>query len=163
MASNSGNMQKKALSTMSKKELQDICKELELEFLETDTNATLEERILESGLYASKKENTGGSVDVKDGKRVHKTLGKYIKVRVHPTAESDQKTSVFVSIGLYTAEFQPNEKIELPIEVVKFLKTSGRAEHYYDPKYISENGNVGAHRTRYVPNYIVEVVDEGLE
>ena len=163
MSSNTSNLSKKALSAMSKKELQEICKTIEVDFLETDTNATLEEKILESGKYESKKENAGGQIASRNGKKTHKTLGEYMDVRVHPTAESEQKTSIFVSIGLYTAEFQPNEKISLPKAVVKFLKDSGRAEHYFDPNYITENGNKGAHRTRYVPNYIVEVVSEELE
>ena len=157
------DMTKKPLGSMNKEELQNICKDLEVEFLETDTNKTLEEKIIESGRYATKKENSGGKVIIKDGKRVHKTLGEYIKVRVHPTAIHNQKTSIFCSINLFTVEFHPNEIVSLPKLVVKYLKNLGEAEHYYDANYITDNGNKGAHLTRLVPKYIVEVVDEDLE
>lgn len=157
------DMTKKPLGAMNKEELQTVCKDLEVEFLETDTNKTLEEKILESGLYATKKENSGGKVTVKDGKRVHKTLGEYIKVRVHPTAVQNQKTSIFCSINLFTVEFHPNEIVTIPKEIAKYLKGLGEVEYYYDANVITENGNKGAHMTRLVPKYIVEVVDESLE
>jgi len=164
LSTTTGNLTKKPLGSMNKEELRAICTELKVEFLETDTNKTLEEKIVESGRYATKKENSGGKVTIdKEGNRVHKTLGKYIKVRVHPTAIHNQKTSVFVSIGLFTAEFHPNEIVSLPKEVVKFLKSAGEVEHYYDPNHITENGNTGAHLSRLVPKYIVELVDEELE
>jgi hypothetical protein len=157
-------MSKKTLGTMSKQELQGILKDIKIDFLETDTNATLEQRIVESGRYITKKESSGGKVSVsKDGKRVHKTLGEYIKVRVHPTAIQNQKTSIFCSINLFTIEFHPNEIVSIPKEVAKYLKGLGEVEYYYDANVITENGNKGAHMTRMIPKYIVEVIDESLE
>lgn len=157
-------LEKKTLGSMSKEELRKIATDLKVDFLETDTNKTLEEKIVESGRYTSTKENSGGKVTVdKDGVKSHKTLGKYVKVRVIPTQAQNQKTSVFVSINLYTAEFHPNEIVSLPIKVVKFLKELGEAEHYYDPNFITENGNIGAHRTRMVPKYIVERIEDEEE
>lgn len=161
---NQANMTKKPLGSMSKDELRAVATELKVEFLETDTNKTLEEKIVESGKYTTKKENSGGKVSInKDGKRVHKTLGEYINVRVHPTAVQNQKTSIFCSINLFTIEFHPNEIVSIPKAVAKYLKGLGEVEYYYDPNAITENGNKGAHMSRLVPKYIVEVVDEELE
>lgn len=155
---------KKPLGLMNKAELQAILNDIKVEYLETDTNKTLEQRIVESGRYATSKENTGGVVSTtKEGKRVHKTLGEYIKVRVHPTEVQNKSTSIFCSINLFTVEFHPNEIVSLPKEVVKFLKGLGTVEHYYDPNFITENGNKGAHRTRQIAKYVVEVIDESLE
>lgn len=150
---------------MNKGELQEICKTLEIDFLETDTIKILEEKITQSGKYVTKVENSGGLVttDKKTGVRTHKTLGDYINVRVHPTENHNKTTSIFCSINLFTVEFHPNEIVSLPTEVVKYLKGLGTAEYYYDPNFITENGNKGAHRTRQVPRYVVEVVDERLE
>jgi len=163
LATTTDSMTRKPLGSMNKEELQQVCKDLEVDYLDTDTNKTLEDKIVESGRYATKKENSGGKVSIKDGKRVHKTLGEYIKVRVHPTAVHNQKTSIFCSINLFTVEFHPNETVSLPKLVVKYLKDLGEAEHYFDANYITENGNKGAHRTRLVPKYIVEVVSDELE
>lgn len=149
---------------MSKAELQEVLTSIEVPFLETDTMKVLEDKITESGRYATKKENSGGKVTInKEGKRVHKALGEYIKVRVHPTAVHNQKTSIFCSINLFTVEFHPNEIVSLPKEVVKYLKGLGEVEYYYDANHVTENGNRGAHMTRQVPKYIVEVIDESLE
>lgn len=157
-------MKKKSLGDMTKEELKAILTDIKIDFLETDTNKTLEQRISESGRYVTTKESTGGKVTTsKDGKRVHKTLGEYIKVRVHPTAVQNQKTSIFCSINLFTVEFHPNEIVSIPKEVAKYLKGLGEVEYYYDANVITENGNKGAHMTRLVPKYIVEVIDESLE
>jgi len=157
-------MKRKPLGEMSKAELQEVLKDIKVDFLETDTNKVLEDKITESGKYATTKENSGGKVTInKKGKREHKALGEYIKVRVHPTAVQNQKTSIFCSINLFTVEFHPNEVVSLPKTVVKYLKGLGEVEYYYDANHITENGNKGAHMTRQVPKYIVEVVDESLE
>ena len=158
------DMTKKPLGAMGKAELHAILKDIKVDFLETDTLKTLEDKIVESGRYITTKENSGGKVTTtKDGKRVHKTLGEYIKVRVHPTAVQNQKTSIFCSINLFTVEFHPNEIVSIPKEVAKYLKGLGEVEYYYDANVITENGNKGAHMSRQVPKYIVEVVDESLE
>ena len=142
---------------MNKGELTEILKALQIDFKIDDTNAELVQRIQESGKYNPTKETGTGAIQAnKKGERVHPILGKYYDVIVHPTGATNANTSIFVSIGLYTAEFQPREKVSLPAKVIKFLKEPGRPEHYYDPHVISENGNVGAHMTRYVPRYIVE-------
>lgn len=150
---------------MSKAELQEICKTLDVDFLDTDTIKVLEEKIVQSGKYVTKVETTGGLVttDKKTGVRTHKTLGKYINVRVHPTESHNKQTSIFCSINLFTVEFHPNEIVSLPLEVVKYLKGLGTVEYYYDANKITENGNKGAHMTRQVPRYVVEVVDDSLE
>ena len=142
---------------MNKGELTEILKALQIDFKVDDTNAVMVQRIQESGKYNPTKETGAGTIQAnKQGERVHPTLGKYYDVIVHPTGATNANTSIFVSIGLYTAEFQPRERVSLPAKVIKFLKEPGRPEHYYDPNIISENGNIGAHMTRYVPRYIVE-------
>ena len=164
MAVAQAGMKHKPLEEMDKDELQATCKKLEVEFLTNDTKPTLVEKIRESGKWVQAKEKGGQRpfLNKETGKMEHPTLGEYIEVIVRPTAAQNNKTSVFASIGLYTVEFQPNEAVKLPKMVAKFLKEAGEAEHYYDAKAQSENGNIGAHCTRRVPKYIVEVVSETL-
>lgn len=153
----SNSMTVKPLGDMTKEELQKVCENIKVKFDEKDTNKMLEDRITDSGKYLSKKENAGGGVKVNDkGEKVHKTLGKYIKVKVHPTAQHNKRTSIFASIGLYTVEFQPNETIALPEKVIEFLKGLGETEHYFDANAMSENGNKGVHKSRQIAKYIVE-------
>jgi len=158
----STSMNRKALSQMNKAELTEICNTLGVEFGKKDTNNVLVERIQESGLYKTVVEKSGASTKVVGGKRVHKLLGEYMDVIVH--ARDPKEGSIFASIGLYTVEFQPEEKISLPIGMIKFLKHSCTThEHYFDKNAISENGNTGVHMTREVPKYIVELVDNRLD
>ncbi len=157
-------MTRKALPDMNKGELKEILTTLKIPFEDTDTNAVMIQRVQESGKYNPTKETGTGKVKANDkGERVHPTLGKYYDVIVHPTGATNAKTSIFVSIGLYTAEFQPREKVSLPAKVIKFLKQPGRPEHYFDAHAVSENGNMGSHMTRYVPKYIVELADSNIE
>jgi len=142
---------------MNKGELLEITKALQIDTKPEDTNAILVQRIQESGKYNPVKETGTNKIKGNEkGERVHPILGKYYDVIVHPTQPQDQNTSIFVSIGLYTAEFHPGEKVQLPAKVIKFLKEPRVPQHYYNPNAISENGNVGAHETKYVPKYIVE-------
>lgn len=157
-------MKKKALGAMNKDELKAVLDSIKVAYNEDDTNAVLLDRITESGRYATKKENSGGKVTIdEEGNRIHPLLGKYIKVKVHPTASHNAKTAIFCSINLYTVEFHPNEPVSLPIGAVKFLKGLGDPEHYYDPNHITENGNKGAHLTRMTPKYVVEIINDELE
>ena len=157
-------MTRKALPDMNKGELKEILTALQVEFKDDDTNAVMVQRIQESGRYNPTKETGVGKIKANEkGERIHPILGKYYDVIVHPTGQTNANTSIFVSIGLYTAEFQPREKVSLPAKVIQFLKKNGRPEHYYDPRVISENGNVGAHMTRYIPKYIVEKADDNIE
>lgn len=155
---NSDSMKQKSLGTMNKEELKEICSGLEIEFDEKDTNPMLVDRIKESGKYRANGTETGGGQTVRNGKRYHATLGEYKKCIVHPTENSQQNTSVFCSIGLYTVEFQPRTEIDLPKVIIDFLKESSVAKHIFDPKAISANGQMGAHITVPAPKYIVEVL-----
>ena len=112
-------------------------------------------------------QNLGGDLgkpDTKDNNtalakvRKHKTLGEYKKCVVHPTRHAQANTNIFVSIGLYTAEFKPEIEVELPSAIIDLLKTTSVVEHYYDAKATSENGNKGAHLSRPAKKYIVELV-----
>ena len=154
------DLRQKALQDMNKGQLREVLDALKIDYKDDDTNAVMVQRIEESGKYkASKETGTSGIKANEKGERVHPTLGKYYDVIIHPTAPQDQNTSIFVSINFYTAEFQPREKVSLPEKVIRFLKEPRIAEHYYDKNAITENGNIGAHMTRYVPKYIVEKAD----
>ena len=151
-------MKAKGLSQMNKEELKEICTGLEIEFDAKDTNSVLLDRIKESGKYTSGGTETGGGQCIKNGKRVHKLLGEYKRCIVHPTENSQQNTSIFCSIGLYTVEFQPRTEVELPATIIQFLKDSSIEKHVYDKTKISENGQIGSHTTEPAPKYIVEVL-----
>ncbi|NOQ31164.1 MAG: hypothetical protein GQ570_08590 [Helicobacteraceae bacterium] len=164
MSVTQSGLTRKSLSNMTKDELHVLLTSLEIEFKGDETNPVLVSLVEESGKYVTKNEKGAGKVKVgKDGIRTHQTLGKYLKVRVHPTGSANANTSIFVSINLYSVEFQPNEIVELPIAVIKFLKDSGDVEHYYDATAMTENGNVGEHTSRTIPKYIVELVNDELE
>lgn len=146
---------------MNRGELTEILKTLNIDFKEDDTNAVLVQRIQESGKYKAQNESgvSGIQADSK-GRRKHPTLGVYRDVIVHPVGNTNQNTSIFASIGIYTVEFQPREKVSLPTQIIRMLKAPAIPEHYYDANVISENGNKGAHMTRYVPKYIVELAED---
>lgn len=91
--------------------------------------------------------------------KAHKTLGEYKTVIVYPTNYAQQNTSIFVSIGLYTNEFQPETEVSLPQGIIDFLKTEATAvKHVYDPNGTSENGQKGVHGSKNVKKYVVETV-----
>ncbi len=102
--------------------------------------------------------NTKNNPTSMAGVKKHKMLGEYKKCIVHPTRHAQQNTNVFVSIGLYTAEFKPEIEVELPMKVIEFLKKAFTKEHYYDRNARSDNGNKGAHLSRKAKLYIVEMV-----
>ncbi len=151
------DLRRKSLPDMNKGELIEILKTLQIEFKSDDTSAVLVQRIQESGKYKATKETGAGGIKANSkGERVHPKLGKYYDVVVYPVGKTNQNTSIFVSIGLYTAEFQPREQVSLPVSVIKLLKSPTIPEHYFDKNAVSENGNRGAHMTRYVPKYVVD-------
>jgi len=90
--------------------------------------------------------------------RKHKTLGEYKKCIVHLTRHAQANSNVFVSIGLYTAEFKPEIEVQLPTAIIDFLKGASTVEHYFDATAKTENGNTGAHLSRLAKKYIVELV-----
>jgi len=158
----SSNMKKKTLAEMNAFELSGIAESLGLDYDEiSDDTQALISAIKSSGKYNPTTEY-GIKAIKKDGKKFHPTLGEYVSVIVHPTQHAQKGTSVFASIGLYTVEFQPGEEVSIPRAIAKFLKESAVKEHYYDPRAISENGNIGAHCTRDVPKYIVTLASEAL-
>ena len=165
MAVAQAGLKHKTLEDMDKEELQGTCKSLDIDFVTNDVKPTLIAKIRESGKWVQAKEKGGQRpvLNKETGKMEHPVLGEYVEVIVRPTSAQNNKTSVFASIGLYTVEFQPNEAVKLPKLVAKFLKEAGEAEHYYDATARSENGNLGAHCTRRIPKYIVEVVSETLD
>ncbi len=144
---------------MNKGELVEILDVLQIKYGNDDTNAVMIQRIHESGRYSTTKEGGTGKITAnKKGERIHPLLGKYYDVIVTPIGAANQNTSIFAAIGIYHVEFQPREQVSLPAAVIKMLKSPSVPEHYYDSNVISENGNKGAHMTRFVPKYIVERV-----
>jgi len=159
-ATGTTTMSRKPLTKLNKAELTEICNGLEIDYEKGDTNVVLVGRIEESGKYKSVKETHAPST-YEDGKRFHPQLGEYIEVIVH---QRDPKAgSIFASINLYTVEFQPEEKIPLPKGMIRHLRKCSSIEHYFDPNAMSENGNMGMHKTREVPKFIVEVVSDMID
>ncbi len=157
------DLRRKSLPDMNKGELVEILKALKIDFNEDDTNAVMVQRINESGKYKSAKEGGIGKIQVNDkGEKIHPQLGKYYDVIVTPIGAANQNTSIFAAINLYHIEFQPRTVVSLPAKVIKMLKSPSVPEHYFDKNKISDNGNVGAHCTRYIPKYIVERANEEL-
>jgi hypothetical protein len=98
------NMTRKALSDMNRGELDQILSTLKIPCKDDDTNAVRVQRIQESGKYNVTKETGTGKIQAnKKGERIHPTLGKYIKVVVHPVGMTIHNSSFFVSINIYTA------------------------------------------------------------
>jgi ribosomal protein S16 len=153
-------MKRKPLKFFNKKELHELCDALGIDYEKGDTNAVLVAKIEESGKYDPKTEKPGApvQVDKESGKRIHPQLGEYKSCIVH--SRDPKEGSIFASINLYTVEFQPGEKISLPVKMIEHLRKASKIEHYYDPHAISENGNIGAHMSREVPRYIVEIVED---
>jgi len=149
----------KTLEQKNRAELEEIMNALKIQIDPMENDATCIAKIRATGEYNLVKERSGATSMNNKGERIHKRLGKYYKVIVHPTDPMEQKTSIFAAINIFTFEFQPKTEVELPAAIIKMLKAPSRPEHYFDKNAISENGNVGAHLTRYVPGYIVERVD----
>ena len=154
----------KPISKMNKEELDLIIKGLDIKVPENATNPMKMDAIRESGKWvAGDTAETGGGVSFGKNKngdkvRMHKTLGEYKKCIIHPTEASQQNTSVFASIGLYTVEFQPRTEVQLPEKMINFLKESTAVQHVYDASAQNSRGGLGAHVAKQVPKYIVEVL-----
>ena len=148
---NNGKLQDKDLT-----ELRQIASALSVDYEIETTAEELVKKINASGKFNPIAEKNGGTED-KDGKKVHPVFGEYIQVTVHPQNPMERETSIFVSVNSYVAEFQPDTAVWLPKQIVKFLKDSTYAKHVYDKNIVSDNGNVGAHVTKQVRSYIVEV------
>ncbi len=94
----------------------------------------------------------------KTGKKIHKTFGEYKKCIVHLTAAAPKNSMAFASVNNYTVEITPEQEVELPIGIINFLKNSTLSEGYFDKNAVSDNGNRGAHLTREVKRFIVEIL-----
>lgn len=140
------DMKHTKLEDRSKEELLDILDALEIDgFNKRNSVEAMTEAIKASENYVVGTKKTT--------EREHKTLGKYIRVEVHALDGIDD---IYVGLGLYSAEIISGEPIELPEKVIDFLETSGVSEHYWDAKAITVNGNVGEHKHRIKPNYIIK-------
>lgn len=153
----------KPLSKMNKAELETIVEGMEIDVPEKATNAMMVDSIKESGKWVKSGTTETGqdnAVATVGGKkvRVHKTLGEYKRVKFHPTEASQQKTSVFGSIGLYTMECQPRTEVMVPQGLIDMMKLATAVEHVYDPNAMNSQGRLGAHVANEVPKYIVEVL-----
>ena len=147
---------RKSLKQMNKAELMEILDALELDYEKKDTNDYMIGLIEQSGKYNNVTESSGGTI-VKNGVKMHKKLGKYKNVIVN--ARDPKETQLFFSIGIYTYEFRAGEVVSLPEGMIKFIKTCSTIEHVFNPRLITENGNVGGMEQKHVPNYFVSNED----
>ncbi len=58
--------------------------------------------------------------------------GKKQKCKVHALSITDKKGTIFVAINSYTADIPQNKEIELPLPVIRFLKTAITLKHTVD-------------------------------
>jgi hypothetical protein len=148
---------RKPLKQMNKAELIEILDALELDYEKKMTNAQLVDIINKSGKFNTVKESHTPKV-YKDGKRVHPKLGEYRRVIVN--SRNPKETQLFFSIGIWTYEFRAGEEVELPKKLIKFIKDCYTIEHVYNPQKVTENGNIGGHETKHVPQYFVTSVED---
>jgi hypothetical protein len=151
------------IEDMDKASLRELLTLKEVKFYAQDTNEQLRERIYGSGLFTTVAPKEGGvQTDKETGKKTHKVFGEYIHCIVHPQSEMNKNGDIFVGINQHHFMFKPRTPIWLPKGIIQFLrKECVEAEHYYDKHAVSENGNIGAHLTRYNPKYVVEIlIDE---
>jgi len=150
------SMKQIKLEDMNKDQLMEFIDAFEIEgFTKRNGEASMIEAILASGKYTGGLVESGNQSKVKDGVRTHPTLGEYKKCKVHAL---DGNEDIFVSIGIYTAEFNSGVEVTLPEKVFDFLKTAGHGKHYFDPTSVSPNGTLGEHKHKIVPNYIIEYI-----
>jgi len=159
MVTSTTTMGENSLVTKSIEDLRIIASQFGAEIKENATAEDLITAIELTNKYNPINEGNSTPSVVVEGKRVHPVHGEYRSVILHPTAGNEQNTSIFLSVNNYTVEVQPRTKVSLPKGIIKFAKQSTRIEHYFDRNAVSENGNVGAHLSREVPNYIVEIAD----
>ena len=148
---------RKTLKDMNKAELIAILDALELDYDKKDTNNKMVDIIRKSGKYNTVKESHKAVVE-KDGVRVHRVLGPYKRVIVN--SRNPKETQLFFSIGVWTYEFRAGEEVELPVKMIKFIKSCYGLRHVWNPQLITENGNIGGHETKHEPLYFVETVED---
>ena len=110
--------------------LKDKATLLGIEFSDRIGYDTLKKRVDEF------QENATDVVEVKRKKLSKKEKwGERINVKIEPRFEEDMnKRQGFVGFNGYTATFQYGETINMPINVVEFLKGRGRTRHYRNDK-----------------------------
>lgn len=97
--------------------------------------------------------NNTQPIDKKDAPAVkkHKTLGEYKKITVQWRESHKTNLEIYVGINDFSTQFKPEIEVEVPSEVVKFLKDATYEEHYFDEK-------TKKHTTRSKKKYLVELV-----
>ena len=151
-------MKQLKLEDMNKDQLMEFIDAFEIDgFTKRNGEASMIEAIIASGKYTGGLKETGGGVQTNEkGNRVHKILGEYKKVKVHSL---DGIEDIFVGLGMYEANFASGTVVHLPEQIIELIKTSGHGKHYYDPASVSQNGTLGEHKHKIVPNYIIEPVE----
>ena len=81
----------------------------------------------------------------------HPVLGEYKKITVQWRESHKTGLEIYVGINGYGVQFKPETEVEVPAEVVDFLKEATYEEHYFDEK-------TKVHTTRSKKKYLVELV-----
>ena len=164
MTTTSKSMRITPLVEKDLEELEKICSNLEIEIETGDIESDLIDKINKSEKYQNTTESQVNGVGTdENGVRTHPKFGKYVKVIVNHRLTHNIGAGIFVSINLYTNEFAAGDEVEIPIQIARHLKYNcTHQEHYYDKTAKSANGQMGAHLTKAVPKYTVEMVSDGI-
>lgn len=88
--------------------------------------------------------------------RKHKKYGEYKKVIVTPKEVNKLNTEIYVGLNDFSAQFKPDIEVELPADIIKFLKGATYEQHIYDEKNKK-------HTTISKSKYLVELVETKAE
>lgn len=88
--------------------------------------------------------------------RKHKKYGEYKKVIVTPKEVNKLNTEIYVGLNDFSAQFKPDIEVELPVDIIKFLKGATYEQHIYDEKNKK-------HTTISKTKYLVELVETKAE
>lgn len=88
--------------------------------------------------------------------RKHKKYGEYRKVIVTPKEVNKLNTEIYVGLNDFSAQFKPDIEVELPVDIIKFLKGATYEQHIFDEKNKK-------HTTVSKAKYLVELVETKAE
>lgn len=97
-----------------------------------------------------------GKEQTKTEVRKHKKYGEYKKIIVTPKEVNKLNTEIYVGLNDFSAQFKPDIEVELPADIIKFLKGATYEQHIYDEKNKK-------HTTISKAKYLVELVETKAE
>ena len=101
-------------------------------------------------------QETNEQKTTKSAVRKHKKYGEYKKVIVTPKEANKLNTEIYVGLNDFSAQFKPDIEVELPADIIKFLKGATYEQHIYDEKNKK-------HTTISKAKYLVELVETKAE